>query len=53
MGGIFSKTGVDEGTLLCYDTTQLKNACVAQLVEQFTRNEQAAGSSPATSSKRK
>ena len=27
-------------------------ACVAQLVEQLTRNEQVAGSSPATSSKR-
>ena len=26
-------------------------ACVAQLVEQLTRNEQVAGSSPATSSK--
>ena len=28
-------------------------ACVAQLVEQLTRNEQVAGSSPATSSKRR
>ena len=27
-------------------------ACVAQLVEQLTRNEQVAGSSPATSSKK-
>ena len=29
-----------------------KNACVAQLAEQLTRNEQVAGSNPATSSKK-
>ena len=29
-----------------------RNACVAQLAEQLTRNEQVAGSNPATSSKK-
>ena len=36
---------------MCY-TTICVDACVAQLAEQLTRNEQVAGSNPATSSKK-
>ena len=44
---------VDAGRKRCYNNPCLKSdACVAQLVEQLTRNEQVAGSSPATSSKK-
>ena len=48
------KMRVDAGRKRCYNNPCLKSdACVAQLVEQLTRNEQVAGSSPATSSKKK
>ena len=47
------KMRVDAGRKRCYNNSCLKSdACVAQLVEQLTRNEQVAGSSPATSSKK-
>ena len=47
------KMRVDAGRKRCYNNPCLKSdACVAQLVEQLTRNEQVAGSSPATSSKK-
>ena len=46
------KMRVDGDRKRCYNDHCLQRfACVAQLVEQLTRNEQVAGSSPATSSR--
>ena len=54
--GRSAKLGVDGRAKQWYNTIcpvamAPESACVAQLVEQLTRNEQVAGSSPATSSR--
>lgn len=48
--GSLHRKAVDGAGKVCY-TTICVDACVAQLAEQLTRNEQVAGSNPATSSK--
>ena len=48
---LFAGKAVDGAGEVCY-TTICVDACVAQLAEQLTRNEQVAGSNPATSSKK-
>lgn len=49
--GSLRRKAVDGAGKVCY-TTICVDACVAQLAEQLTRNEQVAGSNPATSSKK-
>ena len=43
---------IDKSDLRCYNN-QVNSAGMAQLVEQLIRNQQVAGSSPATSSRKK
>ena len=51
-GNLWLTGGRKHGTIWLVTSPGRPYACVAQLVEQLTRNEQVAGSSPATSSKR-
>ena len=47
---LLPKIRIDETSKTCYSIKALENASVAQSVEQLIRNQQVAGSSPATSS---